>query len=124
MAIVGIIYLGIIVLMIVSMWKIYTKAGKPGWAIFIPIYNIIVWLEIAKKPWWWLFLMMIPYIGMIWGIWSINMVVKKFGKDSGFTVGCVLLPFIFYPILGLGDAQYLGVDQVTEDSQILDANLT
>ena len=123
MAIVGIIYLGIIVLMIVSMWKIFTKAGKPGWAIFIPIYNAIVWLEIAKKPWWWIFLMLIPYIGMIWGIWALNMVVKNFGKDVGFTIGCIFLPFIFIPILGLGDAKYIGTDEAAGDPQVLDAGV-
>ena len=125
MAIVGIIYLGLVVLMIVSMWKIYTKAGKPGWACLIPIYNIIVWLEIARKPWWWIFLIFfVPYVGaFIWGIWALNMVVKNFGKDVGFTIGCIFLPFIFIPILGLGDAQYIGAETDTGDSQILDADI-
>lgn len=104
-----IIYLAIIVLMIVSMWKIYEKAGKPGWACIIPIYNIIVLLEIVGKPWWWLLLMLfLPGIGIIWVIWTINLLSKSFGKNEGFTVGLILLAIIFFPILGLGEAQYTG----------------
>jgi len=55
-----IIYLAIVILLIVSLWKIYLKANKPGWACLIPIYNIIVLLEIIGKPWWWLLLFLIP----------------------------------------------------------------
>lgn len=94
------------ILMLVSMWKIFTKAGKPGWAILIPIYNIIIMLEIAGKPWWWLFLVWI--LAPVFGIWMLNLMVLGFGKTSGFTVGCLFLPFIFIPILGLGSAKYSG----------------
>lgn len=104
-----IIYLAIIVLMIVSIWKIYEKAGKPGWACIIPIYNFIVLLEIVGKPWWWLLLMMfLPGINLIWIIWTINLLSKSFGKTEGFTIGLIFLGFIFFPILGLGEAQYAG----------------
>lgn len=101
-----IVYLAILILMIASMWKIFTKAGQPGWACLIPIYNGIVMAKIAEKPWWWGLLMLIPYIGIIWGIWVLNRMVIRFGKSSGFTVGIILLPFIFIPILGLGSAKY------------------
>lgn len=123
MIIVIILYLALIALMIVSMWRIFEKAGKPGWASIIPIYNIIVMLEIAQKPWWWLLLMLIPYVGLIWSIWMLNMVVKKFGKEEGFTIGCIFLPFVFFPILAFGDAQYQGVDPVVGKGEVLDANL-
>lgn len=102
------IYLGILALLIVSNWKIYTKAGKPGWACIIPIYNVIILLEIIGKPWWWLFLMMIPLANIVFAIWAVNLLSKSFGKTEGFTVGLLLLPIIFYPILGLGDATYKG----------------
>ena len=46
------IYLAIVLLMIASMWKVFTKAGKPGWAAIVPIYNTIVLLEIVGKPIW------------------------------------------------------------------------
>jgi hypothetical protein len=96
------------ILIIASLWKIFEKAGKPGWAAIVPIYNIIVWLEIIGKPWWWLLLMCIPYVGIIWGIWATNLLSKSFGKDVGFTIGMIFLSFIFYPILAFGDARYLG----------------
>ena len=103
-----IIYLAIIVLMIVSMWKIYEKAGKPGWACIIPIYNIIVLLEIVGKPWWWLLLFCIPFVNFIFMIWMMNLLSKSFGKTEGFTIGLIFLGIIFIPILGLGEAQYVG----------------
>lgn len=99
---------GLIALMIVSMWKIFTKSGQEGWISIIPIYNTIVMLRIVGKPWWWLFLMMIPFAGIVWGIWILNLLSKSFGKHEGFTVGMIFLPFIFMPILGLGSAQYVG----------------
>lgn len=118
----AIFYIAILVLLIVSMWKIYTKAGKPGWAAIVPFYNILVLLEIVKKPWWWMLLMIIPYIGVIWGIWAINLLVKSFGKDAAFTVGCLFLPFVFFPILAFGNHHYQG-EQIDKDIDIIDANL-
>lgn len=108
MGLVVIIYLAIIVLMIVSSWKIYEKAGQPGWACIIPIYNIIVLLRIVGKPWWWLLLFCIPIVNFIFLIWMFNLLSKSFGKTEGFTIGLIFLGFIFIPILGLGEAQYVG----------------
>lgn len=105
---IAIFYIAIIVLLIVAEWKIYEKAGKPGWACIIPIYNIIVLLEIIGKPWWWLFLMMIPLVNIIFVIWMMNLLSKSFGKDEGFTVGLILLSIVFIPILGFGSAKYVG----------------
>jgi hypothetical protein len=88
----------------VVFWKIFTKAGQPGWAIFVPIYSVIVLLKIAGKPWWWIFILwlFVPIILMVHGI-STN-----FGKGAGFTCGMLFLGFIFYPILAFGDAKYVG----------------
>jgi len=108
MKIVIVIYLAIIILMIISMWKIFTKAGKPGWACIIPIYNIIVLLQIIGKPWWWLLLFCIPIVNIVFVIWMTNLLSKSFGKEVGFTLGLIFLSFIFYPILGLGDSKYNG----------------
>jgi len=102
------IILIIVVIMIAGMWKMFTKAGKPGWAAIIPIYNYIVMCEIVGKPVWWFLLMICPCINFIFLIWVYNLLSKSFGKSEGFTVGMVLLPFIFWPILGFGDAVYLG----------------
>lgn len=87
------------VVIIASYWRLYEKAEKPGWASIIPIYNNIILLEIIKKPWWWIFLMMIPFFGLIWWVWSLNLFVKSFGKNEGYTLGCILLPYIFLPLL-------------------------
>jgi hypothetical protein len=102
------VVLAIVVLMYSALWKIYTKAGKNGWAAIVPIYNVIIFLEIIGKPWWWLFLWMIPYLGLIWSIWGWNLMVKSFGKSSYFTFGIFLLPYIFIPILAFGDSRYRG----------------
>ena len=103
-----VVYVLLAILLLVSMWKIYTKAGKPGWAFIVPIYNIIVLLEIVGKPWWWLFLLLIPVVNFVFLIWIYNLLSLSFGKDSGFTVGLILLSPIFIPILGLGSAEYKG----------------
>lgn len=101
-----IVYLALIVFIIASMWKLFTKAGQPGWACIVPIYNIIVLLNIAGKPWWWLFLMMIPIVNIVIMIMMWHAISTNFGKSAGFTVGLILLGFIFIPILAFGDAQY------------------
>ncbi len=97
----------VFVILLIAGWRIFEKAGKPGWAFIIPFYNVIVLLEIVGKPWWWLILMIfVPLGNLIWGIWTTNLLAKSFGKNEGFTVGLILLPFIFYPILGFGSAEY------------------
>jgi len=100
------IFLLIIILLIVSNWKIYEKANEPGWASIIPIYNSLVLFKIIGKPWWWLILMFVPYINIVIIVWATNLLSKKFGKDEGFTLGLIFLPFIFLPILAFGDSRY------------------
>ncbi|MCD6367121.1 MAG: signal peptidase I [Bacteroidales bacterium] len=105
----GIFFVGIMVLMIIAKWKVYEKANQPGWAVLIPIYNTLVFLQIVGKPWWWLFLMLIPYVNLIFIVWASNMLSKSFGKEEAFTVGIVLLPYVFYPIIAFSkDINYLG----------------
>lgn len=103
-----IIYLAIIIVGIAGMWKTFEKAGKPGWAALIPIYNIYIMIEIVGKPSIWLLWCLIPCVNIVFSIWLINLVSKSFGKEEGFTVGLVLLGFIFWPILGFGSAKYIG----------------
>lgn len=97
---------------IIGMWKTFQKAGKGGWECIVPVYNNIVLADIVGKPMWWGLLCLIPYVGLIWGIWMLNLLSKSFGKDTAFTIGLVFLPFIFFPILGFGSAQYLGPNVV------------
>ncbi len=96
------------VITIVGQWKVYTKAGKPGWACIIPIYNLIVMLEIVGKPIWWIILFFIPCVNFVFIIWTLNLLSKSFGQSEGFTIGLLFLGFIFWPILGFGSYQYLG----------------
>jgi hypothetical protein len=98
--------LAIIVTIIAGVWKVFVKAGKPGWAAIVPFYNIIVLLEIAGKPLWWIILFFIPLVNLIIGILVSLAIAKNFGKSDAFGIGLALLGFIFYPILGFGDAQY------------------
>jgi len=109
-AIVGLFFLfiqlGIAVAMIAALWRIFTKAGQPGWACLIPIYNVYILLKIAGKPGWWLILFLIPIVNIVVAILVALAVAENFGKSGGFVIGMVLLPMIFYPILAFGDAQY------------------
>ena len=104
----GIIWLALMVLVIAGMWKMFVKAGKPGWASIVPIYNIIVLLEIVGKPVWWIVLLFIPFVNFVIILLIMIALAKSFGKGVGFGIGCALLGFIFIPILGFGDAKYLG----------------
>src|SRR5712692_6896592 len=101
-----IICLLIVVFYVWVTWRVFTKAGKRGWAAIIPIYNTIVMLQVAGKPVWWIFLFLIPLINLIVYILMQAGVAKNFGKGTGFAIGLILLNFIFLPILAFGDAQY------------------
>jgi hypothetical protein len=101
-----VVWLAVVIFLIAAQWRVFEKAGHPGWASIIPIYNAYILLKIGGKPGWWLILLL--FLPFIFGIWSLNMVSKSFGKDEGFTVGLVLLGIVFWPILGFGNARYLG----------------
>jgi hypothetical protein len=106
--IISLIILAFVVFMISAMWKVFVKAGQPGWAAIIPIYNIYILTKIGGKPGWWVLMCLIPIVNYIFIIWLYNMVSKSFGKDEGFTVGLVLLGIVFWPILGFGSSKYRG----------------
>ena len=96
--------------MIASQWKVFTKAGQPGWACLIPIYNIYIMTKIANKPGWWVaVILLVPIVNIVFIIMLIHEISKAFGKETGFTVGLILLGFVFWPILAFGDAKYLGM---------------
>ena len=107
-AIIGIIYLAVLVLMVASMWKIYVKANEPGWAAIVPIYNIVVLLKIVGKPIWWIVLFIIPLVSLVAAVLIYVSFAKSFGKSTGFAIGMLLLPFIFIPMLAFSDATYQG----------------
>jgi hypothetical protein len=96
------------VLVLAGMWLTFRKADKPGWAAIIPIYNIYMLLKVVGRPGWWLILFFIPLVDIIVGILVFVDLAKSFGKSTGFAVGIIFLSFIFIPILGFGDAKYVG----------------
>lgn len=98
--------IAVVLLTIIGFWQIFKKAGKPGWAAIIPIFNIFVFLDIVGKPGWWFILFLIPPIGIVFQIMAYHQLSKCFGKGAGYTIGMLFLPFIFFPVLGLGSAQY------------------
>jgi len=106
------VYALIAVFMLVTTWILFQKAGKPGWACLIPIYNIIVMLEIIDRPLWWIVLYFVPLANVIIGIMVTFDLAKAFGKDIGYGFGLLFLPIIFMPILAFGDAEYTGVERI------------
>lgn len=102
------VWLAIMVVIIASLWKVFTKAGQPGWAAIVPIYNIFVLLKIAGKPGWWFILMLIPLVNFVIAILVSISIAEKFGKSTAFGLGLAFLGFIFYPMLAFGDARYQG----------------
>jgi len=108
-AIIGVlIALAIGLLIVASVWKVFVKAGQPGWASIVPIYNIIVLLTIVGKPLWWIILFMIP-LANIYAAFVVSIgLAKSFGKSTGFGLGLLFLGIFFFPILGFGTARYVG----------------
>ena len=103
----------ILIILLVASWKIFTKAGQPGWAILIPIYNIYVYTKVLSRPKWWILLYffgIVPFAGsfavLFVSIIDSFRLAKLFGKAPVFGVGLLLLPFIFYSILAFGSAEY------------------
>lgn len=97
------------IVVIVGLWKVYEKAGQPGWSAIIPIYNIYILTKIIGRPWWWLLLLFIPFVNIVVSIVMSIDLAKSFGKDA---VYGILLLWLFsvvgFLILGFGDAQYQG----------------
>ena len=104
------IMLGISLFMLIAMWKVFAKAGQPGWGVIVPIYNIICMLNIAGKPLWWVILCFVPVANIVVIILTYAGMAKAFGKGAGFVIGMILLPIIFWPILGFGSAEYQGAE--------------
>lgn len=106
------VLLVIILVNLVSTWKIYEKAGVPGWKAIIPFYNVWVLAEIGGKPGWWSLLSYIPCIGIFAVVALWMEVCNKFNRNRFFTLGIILLPFVFLPMLAFKeDIQYENSDK-------------
>jgi hypothetical protein len=102
----GILALAVFLMYPISLWKLYVKAGEPGWAALIPIYNLFVWIRIARRPEWWIVLLFIPVVNAVMTIVIALAFAKQFGKDWVWGIGTIVLGFVFYPLLAFGDAEY------------------
>ncbi len=100
------LYLAFMIFILAAFWKVFVKAGQPGWACLIPIYNAYIMLKIAGRPGWWLILYLVPLVNIVIAILVSVDIARKFGRGVGFGIGLILLGFIFYPILGFGSATY------------------
>lgn len=93
-------------LMIASFWKLFSKAGQPGWAAIVPILNIVVLWKLLKLEVFWLIFAFVPCVNIVWGVAMPFFVAKAYGKSAAYGVGLLLLPFIFFPMLAFGSSQY------------------
>ncbi|MDB5178720.1 MAG: hypothetical protein JWN01_663 [Patescibacteria group bacterium] len=105
--VIALVWLALVVVAVVGMWKVFTKAGKPGWASLVPFYNTYVLLKIAGRPGWWLVLFFVPFVNIvIWLLLAIDL-AKAFGKSTAFgVVGLWLFSLVGILMLGYGKAGY------------------
>ena len=102
------IILLVAIFVIVTMWKVFTKADQPGWGCLIPIYNLVLMLRIAGKPGWWIVFFLIPVINVVVQIVMTIDIAKNFGRGGWFAAGLIFFPIIFFPILAFGKSEYVG----------------
>ena len=101
-------YLLMCALILASYWRIFTKAGKPGWAAIVPIYNLVVYLRMVNRPVWWIVLLFIPVVNVIIAIILVNDLAASFGKGVGWTLGLMFLGIVFFPLLAFGSDPFVG----------------
>ncbi len=99
-------YAIVMVVMIAAQWKVFTKAGKPGWAALVPFYNLYIMVKIAGMSAWWMLAFFVPFVNLIAIILITHKISQVFGHGVGFTLGLIFLPVIFWPILGFGSSSY------------------
>ncbi len=108
LAIYYIVALAISIVMLVALWKVFVKAGEPGWAAIVPIYNIYVLFKIAMGNGWLFLLCFVPLVGAILALIVYFKLATAFGKGAGFGIGMIFLTPIFLCMLAFGDAEYQG----------------
>ena len=106
--------LGLIVLIFAGFWKTFEKAGKPGWAGIIPIYNLYVLVKISGNAWYWFALFFVPVINLFATLKVSIDIAGKFNKGILFGLGLTFISFVFYPLLGFGGYQYNDATTSTE----------
>jgi len=101
-------YIAVVVGVFAGAWKMYGKAGQPGWGAIVPFYNMYLLCRICGRPGWWFVLALLPVVNLVIGIILVIDLSRSFGRGFGTTVGLLLLSPVFVPILGFGRAQYKG----------------
>jgi hypothetical protein len=96
----------LVLICIVSFWKVFEKAGEAGWTCLIPIYNLYVLVKISGKPWWWFLLFFVPVVNIIFSVLMHLALAERFGKSQLFGVGLCFFGFIFFPILAFDKSTY------------------
>lgn len=102
------VWLVVAILMIAGLWMVFVKAGEKGWKSLIPFYNTWVLWEIVGRPGWWFIWFFIPFVNIVMAVWLYYDLAKSFGHGTGWTIGMIVLPYIFVPMLGFGKSQYVG----------------
>ena len=102
------VYFGVLALVVVSNWVIFSKAGEAGWKSIVPIYNLLVLARICGRPMWWGLLLMVPFVNLVVAVVMSLDLARNFGKGAGFGWGIALLGPVFYPLLAFGDNRYVG----------------
>jgi hypothetical protein len=103
-----VVYLSLLVLNIAAYWRIFSKAGEPGWAVLVPIYGSVKLLHITGRSGWWVLAFVVPLFNLFPIVRLAFDLARVFGRGMGFGFGLLLVPLIFAPILGFGDARYVG----------------
>jgi hypothetical protein len=94
------------VITILIFWKVFDKAGEPGWQGIIPVFNLFILMKIAGKPMWWAVLLFVPLVGIVIAIFYNMALAERFGKSQLFGLGLCFIPTVFFGMLAFGDAQY------------------
>lgn len=103
---------------IAGFWKVFEKAGRPGWGSLVPFYNTYLLTEIAgKEIVWWILLTFVPCVNFVAWVVICMDVAKNFGKDAMWGIGLAFLPMIFFPLLGFSDARYQPVNKMAPPPQ-------
>ena len=104
----SVVWLGLTVALLAAQWRVFAKAGVPGWACLIPVYNLVKLLHITGRSGWWTLGLFVPFLNLFVSIRLVFELAGAFGRGVGFGFGLLLLSPIFIPILGFGSAHYVG----------------
>lgn len=119
-----IVALALMIFCVAVMWKVFCKAGEPGWASLIPFYNLYVMTRITWGRGWLFIFGFLPLGNLIFAIFTMIKLAKVFGKKGGFACGLIFLSIVFLPILAFGKAEYTGPDPEKSTGVIIASAIT